>query len=253
MSRRFVSAAGLRRDGRRPTETRRLQCRFGVLGKCDGSVYLEQGCNKVLVAVRGPRAVGFKSKEKFDRARLSCVYTVAPFARTEHRKRRRHDKRAGKAALSIQRTFEGVVQSQLFPRTEIHISVQVLQSDGSELSASINATTLALLDAGIPCNDFVISCSVGHLDEHAILDLNYEEEASGGPVIRTAMLPSTGRMILVELSSKMSTSAFEECLLLTQSGCRQIYELLKAAVEERVLKLHSSKLGIISASPPAKQ
>ena len=68
----FVSAAGLRRDGRRPRETRRLMYQFGALGDCDGSAYLEQGCNKVLVAVHGPRACEKRSAAQFDRATVTC-------------------------------------------------------------------------------------------------------------------------------------------------------------------------------------
>ena len=38
---------GLRLDGRRAGELRRLQCRMGVYGQADGSAYLEQGNTKV--------------------------------------------------------------------------------------------------------------------------------------------------------------------------------------------------------------
>lgn len=50
----ILALAGLRVDGRRPNEVRTIQHRFGVTSNCDGSVYMEQGLNKVLVAVCGP-------------------------------------------------------------------------------------------------------------------------------------------------------------------------------------------------------
>ena len=82
----FVSSAGLRRDGRRPREVRRLKYQFGVYGDCDGSVYLEHGCNKVLVSVRRPRAYEKRSAAQFDRATVTCTYQLLSFARTEHRR-----------------------------------------------------------------------------------------------------------------------------------------------------------------------
>ena len=49
--------AGLRVDGRRPPELRRLQCKLGVFQQADGSAFLEQGNTKVLAAVYGPHDV----------------------------------------------------------------------------------------------------------------------------------------------------------------------------------------------------
>ena len=56
----YMNLSGLRMDGRRPTEVRRIKCRFGLLEGVDGSVYYEQGNTKVLAAVYGPREVGME-------------------------------------------------------------------------------------------------------------------------------------------------------------------------------------------------
>ena len=52
-----VHTPGLRVDGRRPPELRKLQCRLGVFRQADGSAYLEQGNTKVLATVYGPHDV----------------------------------------------------------------------------------------------------------------------------------------------------------------------------------------------------
>ena len=160
MSRQYVNPAGLRRDGRRPHEIRRLRCRFNPVGSCDGSAYLEHGCNKIIAVVRGPRALASRAQGQFDRATVKCTYTQAPFAKTEHRKIRSRDRRTEQIAASIQKTFESVIQTHLYPRSEISIEIQVLQSDGGAVSSAINATTLALFDAGIPCTDYVVSFTI---------------------------------------------------------------------------------------------
>merc|ERR1712166_23288 len=61
-------------------------------------------------------------------------------------------------------TFEDVIMTQLYPKSQIAIYIQILQSDGGALSAAINATTLALIDAGIPIKDFVVGCSCSCID-----------------------------------------------------------------------------------------
>ena len=43
----FISVAGLRVDGRRSEEVRRIRTRFGLFQRVDGSAYYEQGNTKV--------------------------------------------------------------------------------------------------------------------------------------------------------------------------------------------------------------
>lgn len=53
----LVSSQGLRIDGRRPNELRKIRCKLGVFSQPEGSAYLEQGNTKVLAAVYGPHQV----------------------------------------------------------------------------------------------------------------------------------------------------------------------------------------------------
>lgn len=56
-NRELLSKIGLRLDGRRANELRRIRCKLGVFTEPDGSAYLEQGLTKVLAAVYGPHEV----------------------------------------------------------------------------------------------------------------------------------------------------------------------------------------------------
>jgi ribosomal RNA-processing protein RRP41/SKI6 (EC 3.1.13.-) len=51
----LVNRKGLRLDGRRPDELRPIKIEVGVLSNADGSAYIEQGKNKILAAVYGPK------------------------------------------------------------------------------------------------------------------------------------------------------------------------------------------------------
>ncbi len=49
--------------------------------------------------------------------------------------------------------------------------MQLLQDDGGVIPASINAATLALIDAGIAMEDYLVSCNVGYLEKTALLGM----------------------------------------------------------------------------------
>lgn len=53
----LISKVGLRLDGRRADELRRIRCKLSVFSQPDGSAYVEQGLTKVLAAVYGPHQV----------------------------------------------------------------------------------------------------------------------------------------------------------------------------------------------------
>ena len=53
----IFSPIGLRVDGRRPHELRKIDCKIGPLTQADGSAFLEQGNTKVLATVYGPHDV----------------------------------------------------------------------------------------------------------------------------------------------------------------------------------------------------
>ena len=77
----ILSDEGLRSDGRRPNEVRKISCSFGVFDQSDGSAYLELGNTRVLAAVYGPHEIrGSRSKARHDRAVINCQYSMATFS-----------------------------------------------------------------------------------------------------------------------------------------------------------------------------
>ena len=83
---------GLRVDGRRAEEVRRLRCRLGVFARADGSAYLEQGATKVIAVIYGPREVVRRSNRQHDRAIVKCEYSAAPFSTSERKRQRAGDR-----------------------------------------------------------------------------------------------------------------------------------------------------------------
>eukprot|EP00128_Syssomonas_multiformis_P001866 Colp12_sorted_trinity150504_noHs@33285 len=128
----FLSAEGLRVDGRRPHELRKIVCRMGVFKQADGSAYIEMGNTKALATVYGPHEVRSRGKRQplHDRAIINCEYSQATFSTGERKSRSKGDKRSQEFSLAIRQTFESAIMVQLYPRTQIDIYLQILQADG---------------------------------------------------------------------------------------------------------------------------
>ena len=173
----LISPEGLRQDGRRVGEIRRLRCRLGAAPRADGSAYVEMGNTKVLATVCGPHEAR-RPGEQLDCAALTCELSALPFAGGAHRPQGRSDRGSVELAAGVRHVFEAVVQTQLYPRTQIDVSLSVLQADGGVRAACINATTLALADAGIAMADVVCACAAGSLHGALLLDLNAQEDGA---------------------------------------------------------------------------
>lgn len=79
---------------------------------------------------------------------------------TQERKfRPKGDKKSTELEVLLSRTFAEAIITDLYPRSQIDIFVQVLQSDGGEAVAAINAATLAVIDAGVAMRDYVVACA----------------------------------------------------------------------------------------------
>lgn len=139
-------------------------------------------------------------------------------------------------AAAIKSTFEPVVQVHLYPRSEIDIFVQVLQQDGGLLSASINATTLALITAGISLFDYVSAVSAGVHATQPLLDLTTLEE-NDVPHLTTAVMPRTGKVTLVTLETRLHADRFEEIFRLACDAGKVLHKEMRRAVMARTGQL----------------
>ncbi|KND01023.1 uncharacterized protein SPPG_04117 [Spizellomyces punctatus DAOM BR117] len=233
----IISPEGLRVDGRRPLELRRVNSRTAVLSQADGSAYIEQGNTKCLAAVYGPREPTKRAALLHDRALINVEYSVASFSSGERKQKLRRDRRLMEIASTIKRTFENVILTTTFPRSEIDIYLQVLQIDGGALHTAINAATLALVDAGIPMTDYVCACSAGYVNNQAILDLNYLEESAEIPTLTVALLPKSGKITMLGLESRLHLDKLEPVIQLASDGCKQLKENIDATIRESTKSL----------------
>lgn len=151
---------------------------------------------------------------------------TAPYSGPERKKRKLGDRRAVELESILKQTFESVILLNLYQRSEISICVNVFEADGSLPCAIINATTLALMDAGIAMKDMVIACSIGIYKQNIYIDVNQLELNMGSAYIPLAIESSTEEIIYMQLDNRLSIEMLEEAMQKAISGCGQVRKIL---------------------------
>jgi len=228
----LIEKNGVRIDGRKLNELRPVKIEVGVLGNADGSAYIEQGKNKILAAVYGPKEVHPRHLALPDRAVLRCRYHMAPFS-VEERKSPAPSRREVELSKVIRESLEPSVFVEYYPRTSVDVFIEVLQADGGTRCAGITAASLALADAGIPMRDLVVACAAGKVEGRLILDLTDLEDKGGEADLPLALMPNFDAITLLQMDGSLSIDEFEKVVNLAIDGCKQIYALQKEALKSK--------------------
>ena len=230
----LIDKKGSRLDGRKPDELRPIKIEVGALSNADGSAYIEQGKNKILAAVYGPKELHPKHLALPDRMVLRCRYHMAPFS-VQERKSPAPSRREVELSKVIRESLEPSIFLEYYPRTGIDIFVEVLQADGGTRCASITAASLALADAGIPMRDLVVACAAGKVEDTVVLDLMDTEDKMGAADVPVALMPNLNVITLLQMDGILTLEEFEKAVNLAIEGCRKIYALQKEALRVKYL------------------
>mgnify|MGYP003883642067 CR=1 FL=1 len=223
---------GLRIDGRKPDELRKIKIEAGVLYRADGSCYLEWGGNKIMAAVYGPREALPRHIQDPTKALVNARYNMASFS-VEERKRPGPDRRSTEISKVTSEALENVIFTELFPRATIDVCIEVLDAEAGTRCAGITAAAVALADAGIPMRDIPVACAAGKVDGMVVLDLTSEEDKEGEADLPIAIAPRTEEILLMQMDGHLTYQEFEEAIELAIKGCKQIAKLQKEALMKK--------------------
>lgn len=123
--------------------------------------------------------------------------------------------------------------------------IKVLQSDGGNYSACVNAATLAIMDAGIPIKDYVCACSVSLIRDTPLIDINHMEESSQNPHFTLAVLPNYDQIVLLESASRMHVDYLDKMIESAMVGCKDIYAILNKYIKSRVVTISKNFSNLI--------
>ena len=153
-----------RPDGRKSTEIRALSCEVGVLPRTHGSGVFARGLTRVLsiLTLGGPADQQMlEGMEVVGKKRFMHHYNFPPFSSGETAPMRGPKRREiGHGALVEKALLPVMPEVEKFPYT-IRIVSECVSSNGSTSQASVCASTVALMDAGVPIKEPVAGISVG--------------------------------------------------------------------------------------------
>jgi exosome complex component RRP41 len=228
----LIDENDVRIDGRKLKDLRPTKIEVGVLGNADGSAYIEQGKNKILAGVYGPKEAHPKHLALPDRAALRCRYHMAPFS-VDERKSPAPSRRELELSKVIREALEPSVFTEYYPRTSIDLFIEVLQADGGTRCAGISVASVALADAGIPMRDLVCACAAGKVEGRLVLDLSDYEDKGGDADLPLAYMSTVNAVTLLQMDGILSGEEFEQAVKMAVEGCKQINQIQKEALRAK--------------------
>ncbi|MFZ5800902.1 MAG: polyribonucleotide nucleotidyltransferase [Candidatus Omnitrophota bacterium] len=166
--RRLILEEGKRSDGRDFKAIRPLTCEVGVLPCTHGSSLFTRGQTQSLAVT----TLGTRSDEQMIEAlegksykSFMLHYSFPPFSVGEIKPVRGPGRREiGHGALAEKALSAVMPTKEEFPYT-IRVVSEILESNGSSSMATVCATSLSLMDAGVPIKDAVSGISIGLISE----------------------------------------------------------------------------------------
>ena len=230
-----------RPDGRGPRDLRPVKVELGYQEWAEGSVLLEMGRTRVLVAAshddRAPRFLQGSGK-----GWVTAEYSMLPRATAERTPREvgkgRPSGRTQEIQRLIGRSLRAVTDLDKLGERTFWIDCDVLQADAGTRTASITAGYIALALAVRALQergtitkevlpDSVAAVSAGMVGGRPILDLSYEEDAIADVDFNVVMTGS-GRLVEIQGTAEgrsFSRDDLEALVDLAEGGIRQLTEL----------------------------
>jgi ribonuclease PH len=235
-----------RADGRSHDQLREVRFTRGWLSQAEGSVLVEFGQTRVLVAASVTEGVP-RWRKGSGLGWVTSEYAMLPRAtstRTDRESiRGRIGGRTHEISRLIGRSLRAIIDYQALGENTIVLDCDVLQADGGTRTASITGAYVALADAirwlrerdlltAEPLTGSVAAVSVGVVDGSSMLDLCYTEDSAADTDMNVVM---TGDGAFIELQGTAEGTPFDRKLLdelldLGATGCAQLTELQHVAL-----------------------
>ena len=235
-----------RADGRSHDQLRQVRFSRGWLSQAEGSVLVEFGQTRVLVAASVTEGVP-RWRKGSGLGWVTSEYAMLPRAtstRTDRESvRGRIGGRTHEISRLIGRSLRAIIDYKALGENTIVLDCDVLEADGGTRTASITGAYVALADAvswlrerdlltAEPLTGTVAAVSVGVVDGISMLDLCYTEDSAADTDMNVVM---TGDGAFIEVQGTAEGAPFDRRLLdelldLAATGCAQLTTLQRAAL-----------------------
>ena len=257
--RRLITEEKIRPDGRGVAEIRPLSSEVGVLPRTHGSGLFTRGQTQALsICTLGPLGdvqiidgIGLEETKRF-----MHHYNFPQFSVGETGPLRSPGRREiGHGALGERALLAVIPDENDFPYT-LRLVAEVLESNGSTSQASICASTLAMMDAGVPLKAPVAGIAMGLVkkgENYTILtDIQGMEDHLGDMDFKVAGTSKGITALQMDIKiDGLSRTILEEALEQAKIGRIQILESMLATISEPREKLstYAPKIVVIKINP----
>lgn len=235
-----------RADGRAQNELRPVTITRNWLDHAEGSVLVEFGKTRVLVAASVTEGVP-RWRKGSGLGWVTAEYAMLPRATHDRSDRESVRGKIGgrthEISRLIGRSLRAVIDYQALGENTIVLDCDVLQADGGTRTAAITGAYVALADAvawlrdrdalaGEPLKDSVQAISVGIVSGQPLLDLPYAEDSTAEVDLNVVM---TGSGKLIEVQGTAEGAPFDRADLnvlldLGAKGCADLAKLQQEAL-----------------------
>lgn len=238
----------LRSDGRALDELRQVRFTRNWLDNAEGSVLVEFGATRVLVAASVTQGVP-RWRKGSGLGWVTAEYAMLPRATNSRSDRESVRGKLGgrthEISRLIGRSLRAVIDYKALGENTIVLDCDVLQADGGTRTAAITGAYVALSDAvswlrergslkGEPLTDSVSAISVGIVGGTPMLDLPYVEDSAADTDMNIVM---SGSGTFIEVQGTAEKAPFDRDVLnqlldLGAAGCAELTTLQAAALTE---------------------
>jgi ribonuclease PH len=231
-------------DGRETDQLRDIRITRNWLDHAEGSVLVEYGKTRVLIAASVSEGVP-RWRKGSGLGWVTAEYSMLPRA-THTRSDRESVKgriggRTHEISRLIGRSLRGIIDYTALGENTIQLDCDVLQADGGTRTASITGAYVALADAvswlrernllaGEPLKNSVAAVSVGIVGGVEMLDLAYTED-SAADVDLNIVATGDGRLIEVQGTAEAEPFSRQQLDTLLDLGLAGIAALTRAQQE----------------------
>jgi len=239
-----------RANGRHADALRTVRLTRGYTQYAEGSVLVEFGQTRVLCTASAEDRVPAHRKGS-GAGWVTAEYGMLPRAthtRTDREAARgKQSGRTQEIQRLIGRSLRAVIDLDRMGERTLHLDCDVLQADGGTRTAAITGAFVAAYDAllwmqrkgwidahqPVPVRDFVAAVSVGIVDGHACLDLDYAEDFACDTDMNVVMT-GDGHYVEVQGTAEghpFTSEQMQSLLALAHLGTRQLIQAQKTALD----------------------
>jgi len=252
--RRLILEEGKRVDGRSFKDIRTITCEVGVLPRTHGSSLFTRGQTQSLAVT----TLGSRSDEQMIEAlegksykSFMLHYSFPPFSVGEVKPVRGPGRREiGHGALA-ERSLRAVMPTkEQFPYT-VRVVSEILESNGSSSMATVCATSMSLMDAGVPIKESVAGISIGLVSEGnkniLLTDINGLEDHFGDMDFKVAGTKQGINAIQLDLKIQgISLEVLTQAVREANSARMKILDKMQATISKSRESLSTFAPRIIS-------